>query len=289
MDNEFERTDEVDEFWTDVRIQPVCVALPAGVGYTLRAYRMSDELPEAVEEDTSDDEASETDELVTRVADDDEPVARRRVVRGEEKAEVDHDGDDDVDPEDADYDEPDPKDFEDEPEDDEDAEPAEPVVEEVPLFLSRRGKLLLFRTVEGLAAFVSSEAPHDLAALDGWDKVAGKLSVEQLVPAEDDTYELDLVVENLRGGHDAWDADLLISAGELTRDLAYALKLESVRTSISPGSPLDDLDESLRKSVEGGFGGFLAKRRTKKIGAEQAALAWRTIIGKISAATDWRD
>ncbi|MBG6140315.1 hypothetical protein IW245_006509 [Longispora fulva] len=289
MDNEFERTEQVDEFWADVRIQPVCVALPAGVGYTLRAYRMSDELPEATEEETSDDEAAETDELVTRVDDGDEPVARRRVVRGEEKAEVDHDGDDDVDAEEADYDEPDPKDFEDGPEDDEDAEPAEPVVEEVPLFLSRKGKLLLFRTVEGLAAFVGSDAPHDLAGLEEWDTVAAKLTVEQLVPTEDDSYELDLVVENLRGGHDAWDADLLISAGELTRDLAYALRLESVRTSISAGSPLDDLDESLRKSVEGGIGGFLAKRRTKKIGAEQAALAWRTIIGKISAATDWRD
>ncbi|WP_412541657.1 DNA primase [Longispora sp. K20-0274] len=244
---------------------------------------MSDELPEAVEEEASDDEAAETDELVTRV-DDDEPVARRKIVRGEEKAEAEADAEDD----DDDLDEPDPKDFEDEPEDSDD-EPAEPVVEEVPLFLARRGKLLLFRTVEGLAAFVGSDAPHDLAGLEEWDTVAAKLTVEQLVPTEDDTYELDLVVENLRGGHDAWDPDLLISAGELTRDLAYALRLESVQTSISTGSPLDDLDESLRKSVEGGIGGFLAKRRTKKIGAEQAALAWRTIIGKISAATDWRD
>jgi hypothetical protein len=36
-------------------------------------------------------------------------------------------------------------------------------------------------------------------------------------------------------------------------------------------------------------GGFFAKRRLKKIGAQQAALGWRTIIGKISAAVDWRD
>ena len=71
-----------------------------------------------------------------------------------------------------------------------------------------------------------------------------------VVPADDDRYELDLVVENLRGGRDAWDADLLISAGEVARDLAYALRLEAVRTALAPGSPLDDLDEALRAGTE---------------------------------------
>jgi hypothetical protein len=33
----------------------------------------------------------------------------------------------------------------------------------------------------------------------------------------------------------------------------------------------------------------MGRRRIKKIGAQQASLGWRTIIGKISAAVDWRD
>jgi hypothetical protein len=45
----------------------------------------------------------------------------------------------------------------------------------------------------------------------------------------------------------------------------------------------------LRASVEGGIRGFLARRRMRKIGTQQAALGWRTIIGKISAAVDWRN
>jgi hypothetical protein len=59
--------------------------------------------------------------------------------------------------------------------------------------------------------------------------------------------------------------------------------------SLSPGSPLDDLDEVMRSAAGGGLSGFFARRKLKKIGAEAAPLSWRTIIGKISAAVDWRD
>jgi len=150
--------------------------------------------------------------------------------------------------------------------------------------------LLLFRSVEGLVDFVKSDdAEHDMLQLDSWESLKTRLTVSSVVPSDEDRYELDLVVENLRGGHDAWDSDLLISAGEVARDLAYALQLEAVRTALSPGSPLDDLDEALRSDANGGLGGFFARRRLKKIGAQQAALGWRTIIGKISAAVDWRD
>jgi hypothetical protein len=97
------------------------------------------------------------------------------------------------------------------------------------------------------------------------------------------------VVENLRGGHDTWDLPLLIAAGEVARDLGYALRLKAVILALSPGSPLDDLDESLRAAESGGMGGFFGRRRLRKIGAQQASLGWRSIIGKISAAVDWRD
>jgi len=167
--------------------------------------------------------------------------------------------------------------------------PDEPEPEEVPAFLGHRGRLYLFRSPEALVAFVKSDAEHDLTQLDTWEDAKSRISVASVVPADDDRYELDLVVENLRGGRDAWDSDLLIAAGEVARDLAFALRLEAVRTALAPGSPLDDLDEALRAEANGGVGGFFARRRLKKIGAQQAALGWRTIIGKISAAVDWRD
>jgi len=47
--------------------------------------------------------------------------------------------------------------------------------------------------------------------------------------------------------------------------------------------------EALRAAEAGGVGSFFAKRKLRKIPAQQSSLAWRTLIGKISAIADWRD
>ena len=157
------------------------------------------------------------------------------------------------------------------------------------MFLSHKGRLLAFKTPESLVSFIRSGAPHDLAQLDSWATLAERVESTDIDPQPDDRYELDLVVENLRGGHDTWDLSLLIAAGEVARDLGYALRLKPVILALSPGSPLDDLDNSHRDAESGGMGGFFGRRRLKKIGAQQASLGWRSVIGKISAAVDWRD
>lgn len=279
-DEDLDAVDGRPALWSDLRIDPVEIALPRGVGYTLRAYRLSNEVA-APEIDRSEDE--------------DFPQVRRPVDEpgSDDDRDTDEaypgDGDDDeLDEVDFDQEEHDVDDEADEDEDDaEDAAEAEP--EEIPVFLANRGKLLLFRSVDGLVDFVRSDAPHELSQLDSWPDLVEQIRAEDVVPLPDDTYELDLVVDNLRGGADVWDAALLIKAGEAARDIAFALRLEPVMTALSPGSPLDDLDEGLRAAEAGGVSGFMARRRLKRIGAEQAALGWRTIIGKISAATDWRD
>jgi hypothetical protein len=198
-----EQSPQTALFWEDASVDPVEIALPKGVGYTLRHYRTS-----------TDDDGNETEEAV---------------------------------------------------------------------FLAHRGTLHLFRSAEGLIEFVRSGAPHDLTAVDGWAEIVEKVRPEDIVPDAEDRYELDLVVENLRGGHDVWDPDLVIGAGEITRDLGFALGLREVLVSLEPGSPLDDLDEGIRAE------GFLARRRLKKLSAEQVAIGWRTMIGKLSAAVEWHD
>ncbi|HEY1175464.1 MAG TPA: DNA primase [Phytomonospora sp.] len=296
VDDAPERDREADEFWDLVGVEPVEIALSKGVGYTLRAYVTVE--AEAVE----DDEVEETDESAE---DDDAADADEKATADDDAADDVEDAEDDDEEDDApkgkgkkkveaeaeDAEEPDAADFE----DDEDTEVAAPVAEiadadidEAPRFLTADGKLLLFDTPALLAAYVRENRDHDLADLDKWDDVVSGIKDEWVVPTDEDTYELDLVVENLRGGHDAWDHELIISAGELARDLAYALHLKSVLTALAPGSPIDDLDDALRAVEAGGFGGFFAKRRLRKIGAQQASLAWRSIIGKITAAVDWR-
>jgi hypothetical protein len=276
--------------WADTRVDPIELALPSGVGYTLRAYRMSTDLaPTDVEgreeeedpfaprvaEEEDEDEVVILDEDFAALAEEDEEEDERRRTAGEtDEAAGESDERARAAADEASVDE-------------EDEAVAD--AEEVPFFLTHRGRLLLFKSPESLVAFVRSGAPHDLAQLDTWTDLVERIEPADVAASDDDTYELDLVVENLRGGHDTWDLDLLIRAGEIARDLAYALRLPQVLTALSPGSPLDDLDEALRSASGGGIGGFMGRRRLRRIGAQQASLGWRTIIGKISAAVDWRD
>ncbi len=266
--------------WEETRVSPIEIALPGGVGYTLRAYRMSDELEPT--EAADDDEDDLFDARARAGADDDEDDDDEEVVILDEEYQALLKDDDAAAKGDGEADaaEPAEEEFH-----DEEKEP----VEEVPFFLTHKGRLLVFKSPESLVSFVRSGAPNDLAQLDTWARLAERISVEDVVVADEDSYELDLVVENLRGGHDTWDVDLLIEAGEIARDLAYALRLKAVVAALSPGTPLDDLDESLRSAAKGGIGGFRGRRRLKKIGAQQASIGWRTIIGKISASVDWRD
>jgi hypothetical protein len=271
------------ELWDEARITPVEIALPGGVGLTLRAYRMSSTFtPTELETD-------EDDPFDARQRAADARMAEEEVIVDEEFAALLAEGD--ADPKDGNKDagdtaqEPDAADFADA----ENEKEEEVDDEEVPMFLTHRGRLLTFKSPESLVSFIRSGAPHDLAQLDSWATVADRVESSDIDPLPDDRYELDLVVENLRGGHDTWDLPLLIAAGEVARDLGHALQLKPVILALSPGSPLDDLDESLRSAADGGMGGFFGRRRLRKIGAQQASLGWRSIIGKISAAVDWRD
>lgn len=274
------RSEATDELWREVGIEPIQIALPGGqVGYTLRAYRPADQFTPTEAAPPAEDEEPD-------------PFAERERARAAEDAALAGmlAGEPDPDAPELSEDEPAPEDFQDQ--DQETADPTgteEPAADEdAPVFLSHRGQLLLFATAETLVGFLGSDAPHDLTQLDTWSTVVKRVRQEDILPTEQDTYELDLVVENLRGGHDAWDLPLLIGAGELARDVGFALRLEPVITAMASGSPLDDLDEAVRAAEAGGVGGLFARRRLRRIGAQQASLGWRTVIGKIAAAVDWR-
>jgi len=283
--------EEPTEFWGELAIDPVEIALPRGSGFTLRAYRSSTSFtPTDVSERPEDDDPfarkpdNPLDDDEEELPEFDEEELTRQALSAADDEDTPAKADDtsvDLEPID------DSEETEAEA-DEEEADEAEDV-EEVPLFLTHKGKLLLFKSAEGLVEYVKSGTPNDLSQLPEWARLSEEIDVEQVEPADDDTYELDLVVENLRGGHDAWDPELILSAGEVARDLSYALRLNDVLGMLSPGSPLDDLDEALRSATSGGVGGFLAKRRVRKIGAQQASLGWRTVIGKISGVVDWRD
>ena len=282
-EGDIRRSKGTDSFWAKVNVEPVELALPSGAGYTLRAYRLNTEVTPT--DYTAREDADFPDRTTRFPADLDDEFREDDDELEDEVADVedidnesDEDQDDELDDEDDDEDE-------DADADDEDAV----LEEEVPLFLSHAGHLLLFRTRAGLVDFITSDAEHDLMQLKGWSKVATQVRPEHIVALPDETYELDLIVKNLRAGHETWDPDLIVKSGQVARDLGHALRIESVVMALSPGSPLDDLDEALRAVAEGGVGSFFARRKAKKIGKETASIGWRTVIGKISAVVDWRD
>lgn len=294
--------------WDELGLAPVEIALPKGVGLTLRHYRAAGAAGGDGEGGRSTpgdrvDDLGEDDDRTDAELDGPDLKADADADPAEDATVEDDPAEDDDDPAGDDT-------AEDEAADDESGRPDEDGDSEGAVFLAHGGTLQLFRSAAGLLAFVAADAGpdptrpdrtgpagldpgdgsarHDLATTPGWPAFvravsAGEITADDVVPDEEDRYELDLVVENLRGGHDAWEPDLLIGAGEVARDLAFALGLREVLTVLSPGSPLDDLDEALRD------GGFLARRRVRRVGADQAALAWRSVIGRISATVEWHD
>jgi len=66
--------------------------------------------------------------------------------------------------------------------------------------------------------------------------------------------------------------------------VVYAARDEGVAAAPRGGPSLE-----VRGAEAGGPKAFFAKRKLRKMGEQQAAIGWRTIIGKISAAVDWRD
>lgn len=280
----YERTPEVTQFWESAGIEPIEIALPGGkVGFTLRHYRTAMFYPTPVVESEADPDALDAEfdddfELPETVqVPDDEPNTSKKH-RGEKL------GDPQKDTANAPADpteepgEPDAADFVDEPGKELVGEEREEAV-----LLAGDGELHLFRTARGLVTFAASDAAHDLADIDAFQQIKQKLRPELIAPADEDRYELDLVVRNLRGGRDVWDAELLVSAAEVARDAAYACGLTETLEVFAVGSPLDTLDDALRD------GGFWARRRLRRLKPEQVALAWRGVIGKIAGAIHWHD
>lgn len=161
-------------------------------------------------------------------------------------------------------------------------------------FLSRDGRLLLFRSIEGLTRFVREESDHDLAGPAGWrdraddrDQVAA--AVEAAVAADAVVrYELDLVPTNLAGSADEWIAELLLPARDLMAELAATLDLRRIRTALADGEYLDRFDDALRGSVNAGrFSG--ARRRLRSFESSRLTSQWRQLSRWLEQAIDWRD
>ncbi|HEV8173389.1 MAG TPA: DNA primase, partial [Actinoplanes sp.] len=166
------------DLWDEVRISPVEIAMPGGVGLTLRAYRLASELSPTETEVDEDDpfEARERAAAARRAEQEEEIILDDELAALVAEGEADLDG---KDKKVGDAEEPDPADF---AEAEAETEAQEEEDEEVPVFLSHRGRLLAFKSPESLVSFVRSGAPHDLAQLDSWSTLAERVQSTDIDP-----------------------------------------------------------------------------------------------------------
>src|SRR5690606_5769010 len=83
------RPARASKLWSDVRIDPVEIALPGGVGYTLRAYRLASEVTKTPAIDRPE-ELDDFDAAAAAVA------SSRRVADDDESEDADQDDTDDA-------------------------------------------------------------------------------------------------------------------------------------------------------------------------------------------------
>lgn len=153
-------------------------------------------------------------------------------------------------------------------------------VEDAPRFLGSKGTVHLFRSADGLGAFIRGKTPHDLRDIATWADVVD--SDVAALPAEEDRYDLAEISELFGRGAstDVFDYSRLAHAFDGVLDIAEYADLDSVDGLIRPETALGRaLVESQR-----GVGKSLAPADTAAM-----ASAWDELVEKVSGAVRWHD
>ncbi|MBA3368434.1 MAG: hypothetical protein H0T99_07175 [Geodermatophilaceae bacterium] len=153
-------------------------------------------------------------------------------------------------------------------------------VDDAPRFLGRKQTVYLFRSADGLGAFIRGKSPHDLRDIATWPDVVD--SDIPALPAGEDRYDLAEISELFSRGDntDVFDYSRLAHAFDGVLDLAEYTRLDSVDGLIRPETALGRaLVESQR-----GVGKSLAPADTGAM-----ASAWDEVVEKVSGAVRWHD
>jgi hypothetical protein len=156
------------------------------------------------------------------------------------------------------------------------------------VFLSRGGGPLLFRSVDGLAAYLLRAGDHELAALQGWERARDRFVSLVRDPGDEDQIDLDLVQYNLSFPPQRWMPDLLVAARDVAVELAEAFDLRDVGALLGEGGLLDGVDDLLR-DAERTLGGRSARRRLDALDADAVRHAWHAIVARLDGIAAWAD
>jgi hypothetical protein len=149
------------------------------------------------------------------------------------------------------------------------------------------GRLSLFRRPEQAAAFAVGGTDHDLSSVLHWDALSESMAAAFLPLLDDNRYELDLPVAILEQEPSHWLPDLILRAGAVASELVDALEIEEGWELLEAGSPLDHLDDVLRRAPRRP----LRRYRKEWLELDRHALAdqWQLLTEAIAERLDWHD
>jgi hypothetical protein len=100
-------------------------------------------------------------------------------------------------------------------------------------------------------------------------------------------YRLDLAPVTLERNPRQWLIDLIIHAGDIARELTYALDIAEAHELLGPGTLLDRLDDALRVAQSSPFR-RQARRDLRAFDQTRLVAGWRRVVEVIEARMDWR-
>ncbi|WP_432050628.1 J domain-containing protein [Verrucosispora sp. NA02020] len=155
------------------------------------------------------------------------------------------------------------------------------------VFPGADGHLLLFRSQESLHRYLTEPGAHELATAPGWDDFMNwVLRTGMRDDDEEQSYDFDLIVYNLRFPIAQWVPRLFITHRDLVMEVAEAFEWDDVRTLLRVGSPLDRLDDLMRVA-DRPLTGWKARRQLGSFPSGPVNTAWRQVIRLVGAHVRW--
>jgi hypothetical protein len=155
------------------------------------------------------------------------------------------------------------------------------------VFASEGPRLSLFRRPEQATDHAAGTDEHAMASVLHWDTLRESMAVAFLPLTPDNRYHLDLPSVTLERNPKQWLIDLVVHAGDIARELTYALDIPDGHDLLGPGTLLDRFDDALRAAQRAPFR-RLALRDLRAFDQAQLVHGWRRVAEVVEARVDWQ-
>ncbi|SHN47368.1 Hsp70 family protein [Cryptosporangium aurantiacum] len=156
------------------------------------------------------------------------------------------------------------------------------------VFASEGSRLPLFPRPEQAGDYAVGTDDHAMTSVLHWEALRDSMALAFLPLIPENRYHLDMPAVTLERKPKDWLIELVINAGDLARELSYALDIPEGQDLLGPGTLLDRADDALRVAQRTPFR-LHGRRDLRAFDQAQLVAAWRRVAAVIDAQLDWRD